>query len=392
MSGNQGQSGVTFAGRSRRRRSHAHCAAYLDGRAAVLGRESDSTEGMCVMPLTKAAQRAWAPETLRYANDFTLPVQANDSPFPGGSQTADLHLELTVGGYVQPGSATDSTKGEEYYVVADLAGSTFTPGTMICDDAANRGFYTHSIDVKMTFDAVVPATGAPSGALTLATSHTSPYVMETSTPVTSLASGSSSSGSSTSASFGFFGDTLTGTVGVGTSESDSRSYQDFEVSSRPSHAPSAETAEQFLALRVSDLGGYHIPADLVDNKHNLTTLPPRATSAMPIVSAASFLHVGAAKSPPPAAVLAGRVEATLVGMFWLDGATFGKLAKVGSYAVFLGMLAAGSDKSKTTSFDPHRPFHAQYLLPSGCYVAVPRVVGANFACDVDFAAGKVSLR
>lgn len=360
---------------------------------ALAARESDSSEGKYVMALTSAAQRAWGPETLRYPNDFTLPIAPNDSPFPGGTQTADLHLVLTVAGYIQPADVTNPSKGEECYVVADLAGSTFTPGTMIRDEPANRGFYTHALDVKMTFDAVVPASGPPPvGPLTLAPSHTSPFVMDTSTPDGSAVSGSSSSGSSTSGSLGFFGDTLTATLGVGTSQSSSRSYQDFEVQSKPSHSPSAEVSEQYLALRVSDLGGYQIPADLVDTKYNLTTLPPRATSAMPITSAASFLAAGSAKAAPKAAVLAGRVEATLVGIFWLDGPTFGKLMKIGSYAVFLGMMVGATGKAKMTSFDLHRPFQGQYMLPSGCYLAVPRVVGANFACDVEFATGKVSLR
>ena len=262
------------------------------------------------MPLKKTAQNVWGLKTVR--RDVAWTAQTGIG-FP--DQPAHAHLEVSFAGYVQPRNDSDPDEGDECYVVADLAGSTVSPGKMVRNDRRNRGYFTHGMLVQMSFD---PA---------------SPYLVSDDTPEGSAEGGSQSSSSSQSATFGFFGDTLTGSLTYGATLGGSRSFPDFEVTNLTLKGPQGRVSHQvMLALRGGGGGAYEKPASLVDDTNHgyLTDLTDRATGNFPLTSAGSFLALTEVKRRPPTSRLTVTVEHQLAIIVWNDDffmipADFGEL-------------------------------------------------------------------
>ena len=252
---------------------------------------------------------SWGPLTLRY--NRTLDI-GDVGPYGADGQHPVLSLKLQAAGYTQTADATDPSRGDEYYVVADLGDSTVSPGNMAADDDESKGYYTHAIDVRMSL-------GAPQGG---AAGLQNQYGLDTYTPQSSPATGSGTISSGSSETLGFFGAQLTASGSVSSAEGGSRSYQDYEVQAETGQGDGPAEISYHLALRVCDAGPYKSPFSLIrsDDK-NLAGLPPRATSNLPLTSAASFVATGPAKEFPGPAELRVTVRHWLAKVVWYNTIT-----------------------------------------------------------------------
>jgi hypothetical protein len=255
------------------------------------------------MTLRKDATVAWGP--------FDVPVTADQTDFkiqpdwsaqalPNPAQTGSITLQMTVAGYVQPVDASDPSQGEECFVVVDLGKTEVSPGQLIKNDAANRGWYTHSIDVEMYFDGDTP------------------YCIDADTPQSYPATGSGNMSTGTSETLSFFGTDLTGGLSASQSQGGGRTYADFEVSNTTTREPGNHQMRHHLALRVCDAGPYEDPYSLCGPDKNLVGLPPRATSNNQLTSAAAFVAVmkGNPMARPEPATLCVNITHTAAIVFF----------------------------------------------------------------------------
>jgi hypothetical protein len=272
-------------------------------------------------------------------------------------QPAAAHLDLKLAGYVQPQNVSDPDKGEECYVVVDMAGSTVSPGQLIKNDNENRGYYTHGVLVQMSFD---PA---------------SSYLTGEDAPEGSAESGSQSTSSSESETIGFFGDTLTGSLTSGSSAGGSRSFPDFEVTNLTLKGAQGYVKHQ-VTLKLCDGGAYYKPASLIDTagKGYLFGLPPRAEGNLPLTSAGSFVALTKPTERPPKTRLTVSVEHQLAIIVW--------------HADFFSPAGAPFD----WPFDVHDE-HLRVALPmeTGEYEHASDYKSMTLSLDVDWDTGDVTL-
>jgi hypothetical protein len=297
---------------------------------------------------------------------------SSDAPsfggFAGSGQQASAHLGISVAGYHQPADPQGNSSDDvEYYVVVDLGngGSTVSPGTLAETNEDNKGFYTHAVEVQMSFDSV--------------------YALDTDVPPSTQASGSTSY--SDSLSVGFFGDQLTATES--TSQTGSRAYGDYEITNSSTPDVIGKGAVHHYALRLSDGGGgYRSPFSLIDSPtsgvslHHLLGLVPRSTSRFALTSAAAFRATLPAKTPPDPAVLTITVKHWLAKVVWYSGwqTLIHGSPQLGDHVTMVGggvEMTAIDDYDVTTSA-------GVYLLTTGAYLSLPWSYEATWQFVADF--------
>ncbi len=336
------------------------------------------------MPLNAhIAKRIWGPQSLKQVFTWNpaaemdtweevalIPSRVVKNYWQHG---ATISVDLTVAGYLQPQDPGNPDAGDDCYVVADLVDSSVNAGGLNYDDVTHRGFYTHAVDVQMGFSVDTDGTQA--------------YSVEQDTPLSSPATGSAGSGSNESV--GFFGDQLT--ASAGTSSSQSRTYQDFEVTNNTTHGAGKEWVKHHLQLRVTDGGGgYSTPWTLRKDKTNEAYgIVPRAAANNPLTSAASFLAQTKAKVRPPAARLHVQIGHTVVITVWdsLDSAPARDLGLCNTW-----VDADGSTTKDDAAFDASGAGGVQCIdgwFGIGWWKAAAVVAEQQWAAMVDWQKGTV---
>jgi hypothetical protein len=309
------------------------------------------------MPLNEHAKLLWGPQTLKGQHSWTAgqgigKIDRGVVEYDVGdvAQDATVNLEMTVAGYVQPVNQANPDQGDECYVVVDLANTTVTPGLLVKNDDSNRGWYTHSIVVRMSFKSP------------------SLYAVDVDSPQSSAATGSGSS--SNTSSIGFFGDQLTGSLS--STDGGSRSYEDFEVTNLTTHGKGNEVVNHQLALKLSDAGAYTAPFSLV-NDHQLAGLVPRAAGNLPLTSAAAFVATLPTKKRPEPATLEVNFHHAVALVVWQSPGSW------------------GTEVDDPNNFDMGGDWQC-YPALTGSWEGLAQSSDSGWSFVVDFENGKVNQR